>query len=166
MKLYVLFDVVGWSTPIEGRTDGRRQYHVGRRGEQIDVPGDEGERLLSIEGAVSRSASDLEGAVAASTEPPSWSDDQLDSANVDDTVAYLAQHPSEASRVLTAETTRDERSLKVRKGVVEAAERVQAAYEEQVTADAEQRAADEDAEQRAYAATAGAGVAAGAPRIP
>lgn len=162
MKVYVLFDVVGWSTEIKGRPD-RRDFHAARRGEVIDVSAEEAERLIGL-GAVSENASDLEGAVAAGSEPPSWDDAQLDSANIDDTVAYLAQHPSEARRVLEVETSRPDRDLKTRKGIIEAAERVQAAYEEQLAADAAAREEAEANEQRA--SLAGAGAAPGAPRIP
>jgi hypothetical protein len=164
-KLYVLADVYAWSTPIAGRPD-RVDHHVARKGELIDVSDDEAARGLALaaegNGGLSTDAADAAGAIAASAEPPSWSDEQLASANVDDTVAYLTQHPSEAARVLDAESARTDR--KPRKTVLEAAERVQTTYEEELAAQAEQREADVDAEQRAYASTAGASTA--APRIP
>lgn len=166
-KLYVLADVYGWSTPIEG-APLRRDYHLARRGDLIEVDQAEADRGLALaaagNGGLSRDAGALQAATSASLEPPSWPDEQLDSANVEDTVAYLGQHPSEASRVLAREQSRDTRDLKVRKTVVEAAERVEQAYQDQIDADAAARAEFDAAEQRAFAAASGA--ASTAPRIP
>lgn len=162
VQRYVLFDVYGWSTTIPGSVD-RRDYHVARKGELIEVSAEEAARGEAL-GALSAQADDVEAAVAASTEPPSWSDEQLDSANVEDTVAYLVQHPSESRRVADAEETRSDRKLKVRKGVLEAAERIGAAYDDQVAADAEAREAAEAEEQRAYENTQG--TSSTAPKIP
>lgn len=162
VKRYVLVDVYAWSTEIPGRVD-RRDYHVGRKGDLIEVSPEEAERGEGL-GGLSANATDAEEAIASSTEPPSWSDEQLDGANVDDTVAYLAQHPSEASRVLAAESSREDRRLKVRKGVLDAAEKIGQAYQEQLEADADARQTAEDAEQRAYGASQG--TSSSAPRIP
>lgn len=164
---YVLADIYGWSTPLPGRPD-RLEQHVARKGDRIDVTDDELARGLALaaagNGGLSQDAADAEDAVASSAEPPSWDDAQLDSANVDDTVAYLAQHPSEARRVTDVEQSRSDRGLKPRKGVLDAAERIHAAYLEQIEADAAERADADDAEQRAYAATSGS--SSPAPRIP
>lgn len=158
VERYVLFDSVGWSTEIKGRPD-RRDYWVGRKGELISLPLEEAERLDKL-GATSASAVDMTAAEARTSEPPSWSDEQLASASVDDTVAYLAQHPSEAGRVVTAETA----SKKPRKTLIEAAERVQVTYQEELAAQAEQLAEADAAEQRAFEASQGA--VPSAPRIP
>lgn len=160
--LFVIFDTYAWSTEIPGRPD-RTDYHVARQGEKISVSDAEADRGLAL-GALSRSPAVAEAAVAANAEPPSWSDVELDSANVEDTVAYLAQHPSEATRVLALEASRPKRELKTRKGVTDAAERIDAAYQEQLEADAAAREAAEDEEQRAYAASTGA--TSTVPRIP
>lgn len=163
VRRYVITDVYGWSTEIPGRIDGRRDHHVARKGDTIDVTEEEAARGEALD-ALSADAGDLEASIASAAEPPSWDANQLDSANVEDTVAYLAQHPSEAAGVLALEQKRDERGLKVRKGVVGAAERIQAAYDEQLEADALARQQAEDDEQRAFAASSGA--ASSAPRIP
>lgn len=164
---YVLADAYSWSTPIEGRPD-RRDYHTARKGDRIELSDEEAARGLALaaegNGGLSLEAADVEAAVAASTEPPSWSDEQLDSASRDDTVAYLAQHPSEAGRIAAREASREDRKLKVRKTILEAAERTQAAYDDEVEAAALARADAEDEEQRAYAASAGGTPP--APRIP
>lgn len=160
MKVYVLYDVVNWSTAIEGRPD-RRDYHHARRGEYVDIPDADVTRFLALDPpAVSKDADAVEAATAAAGEPPSWSDEQLASASVDDTVAYLTQHPTEAQRVLDAEQAKD----RPRKTLIDAATRVRANHEEELGRLAEERQAAEEREQAAYAATSGAAPA--APRIP
>lgn len=157
-KRFVLFDVIGWSTPIEGRLDGRRDYHSARRGEEVDLPDSEVERLEAL-GAVGTQA-EATASASAAAEPPSASDEQLASMNVEELVAYLGQHPSEAQRVVTLEEGRE----KPRKGVLEPAQRVQVAHEEAVADQLEAERAAAEREQAAYAATTGAST--GAPTIP
>lgn len=164
---YVLADIYGWSTPLPGRPD-RLEQHVGRKGDRIEVSEEELARGLALaaagNGGLSVDEGDVDAAFAASVEPPSWDDMQLDSANVEDTVAYLVQHPSEAPRVLDRERSRPERGQKTRKGVVESAERVHAEHTAELEAVADERAQAEEAEQAAFERSQG--TASTAPSIP
>lgn len=161
-KTTVLFDVVQWTSdpPAPGQ---KRESHLARKGEEIDIPRDELDRLEAL-GAVGSAAEGV-SALAAGAEAASWDDTQLDSSNVDDIVVYLGQHSSEADRVLEAERTREVRNVgKVRATVIKAAERVKAARDQEIEDRLEAEEAARDAEQRAYENTTGA--SSGAPAIP
>lgn len=157
VKRFVLFDVYGWSTPIDGERL-RRDYHLARRGEEIEISEAEAARGEGL-GALGTEA-EATASASAAAEPPSASDEQLGGMNVDELVAYLGQHPSEAQRIIDLEEAR-ERS---RKTVLEPAQRVKVAHEEAVADELERQRAATEAEQAAYAAATGGGT--GAPTIP
>lgn len=149
-----IFDIVCWTTP-PAKPGDRANHHLARRGETIEVPESEYDRLNAL-GAVG-SAQDLEVAQDHAEEGASWADEQVDSANVEDLIAYLGQHPTEAQRVLDAELSREERKVgKARKGVVGAAEKVKAVYDDEMAARLEAQQEEADLEQAAYQASQGA----------
>lgn len=150
-----IFDIVCWTTPSD-KPGAKANHHLARRGETIEVPESEYERLNAL-GAIG-SAADLEVAQTRVEEGATLPDTQLDSSNADELVAYLGQHPTEAQRVIDLELSREERKVgKARKSVVAAAERVKAVYEAEIEERLEaerERAADE---QAAYERSSGSG---------
>lgn len=155
MQVYVIADYHSWMTPIPGRIDGRQQHNTAKRGDRITVTDEEANRGIDL-GTLSVDPVDLVTVEAEALEPVSWEDPQLRSANVAELIAYMAQRPSEAERVLELEQAQS----RPRKGVLEAGERIVEARDaelqrlaDQVQNDAD-ATADEAAERHAAPATA------------
>lgn len=160
----VLFDVYCWLTPTDDPK--RPDQHVARRGDVIEISAAEAERgeslgalgspedLAEIEAAAN--GVDDSGAPKVSSVP----DEQLAGMNVETLVAHLGQFPQDVDRVVALEEQRG----KPRKGVLEAAEKVRAAYEEAIAEQVAALEAGEDLEQRAYETSTGK--ASAAPSIP
>lgn len=162
----VVFDVITWKTPTS-RPD-KFDYHIARLGETVELSEEEAARLEAL-GAVG-TPREAAAAQQVAAEGATWPQEQLDSANVADTVAYMTQHPSEAAAVLESEQSRESRGKgKPRVTVMQAAERVDAAYQEALDAqqsDAVRQAElAEEIEQGAYERSQG-GAGDGAPSIP
>lgn len=156
----VVTDIYTWMTPLAGRTVG--QHNVAHRGDTIKVTPEEAERGEKLGGLGTEA--DAVAAAARSSEPATWGDDQVNSASVDELVAYLGQHPSEAERIRTLEAER----RRPRKTIAEATERVIAARDEAIADAAARRedAAAADAEEAARRDEVARASAGGAPTVP
>lgn len=128
----VLVDSYGWSTPIPGRVDGRRDYHVARRGDVISVSAAEAARgdalgglaevTVARDGSIDEAArAAVDAAAQASVTPSAEPDERLKAMNMAELTAYMGQNPFEVERVLALE---EQRGAKSRKGIVEAGQRI------------------------------------------
>lgn len=161
MAYFALFDIVTWTTPPARPTDKHGDLALRRRGEQLpdDVPADQIDRLLGL-GAIGTKA-DAFGAVVKDQEPPSVGPEQFAGMNVEDTVAYLSQHPTEARQIFEDERAK----ARPRKTVMAAAERIADEYEAAMEEQTRERADAEAAEQTAYENT-NSGGGTGTPSLP
>lgn len=162
----VIFDVYGWLTPSN---DPKRPHaHTARRGEVIHISqaeADRGEELGALGDAEDLAHIEAAGGVSADGIPgepvtSSVSDEQLGGYNVDDMVVHLGQYPNDVDRVVALEQGRD----KPRKGVLDAADKVKAAYEQAIADQVSALEAGSDFEQRAFEQSTGR--ASAAPQIP